>query len=98
MAPVGCQRGRIRSVFDRVLVLVADVQADGETRQVMREDLIILGILAFLWGVLMIVAIVIEWGEQEEYDQEERVLATSGKKRNRRKHELLRGPGRGLVR
>jgi hypothetical protein len=63
-----------------VLVLVADVQADGETRQVMREDLIIIGILAFLWGVLMIVAIVIEWREQEEYDQEERVLATSGRR------------------
>ena len=80
MAPLGCQRGRIRSVCVSVLVLVADVQADGETRQVMREDLIILGILAFLWGVLMIVAIVIEWGEQEEYDQEERVLATSGRR------------------
>jgi hypothetical protein len=80
MAPLGCQRGRIRGVCVSVLVLVADVQADGETRQVMREDLIILGILAFLWGVLMIVAIVIEWREQEEYDQEERVLATSGRR------------------
>ena len=80
MAPLGCQRGRIRSVCVSVLVLVADVQADGETRQVMREDLIIIGILAFLWGVLMIVAIVIEWREQEEYDQEERVLATSGRR------------------